>query len=87
MRKFAKYWRDSASLLILARDGNKVAAKNQYNYKVSSIKLRPTWVIKYILITGCQMLISTGAGVQTDREDFVHAQQYRVPRWSVRQAG
>nr|XP_029715029.1 nucleoside diphosphate-linked moiety X motif 19-like [Aedes albopictus] len=38
MRKFAKYWRDSASLLILARDGNKVAAKNQYNYKVLAFK-------------------------------------------------
>lgn len=35
MRKFAKYWRDSASLLILARDGNRVATRNEYNYKVS----------------------------------------------------
>ncbi|XP_062551728.1 acyl-coenzyme A diphosphatase NUDT19-like [Armigeres subalbatus] len=38
MRKFAKYWRDSASLLILARDGNLPAAKNQYNYKVLAFK-------------------------------------------------
>lgn len=34
MRKFAKYWRDSASLLILARDGNRVASKSNFNYKV-----------------------------------------------------
>lgn len=38
MRKFAKYWRDSASLLILARDGNLVASKNNYNYKVLVFK-------------------------------------------------
>lgn len=39
MRKFAKYWRDSASLLILARDGsNRVASKNNFNYKVLVFK-------------------------------------------------
>ncbi|KAL9692079.1 hypothetical protein quinque_015977 [Culex quinquefasciatus] len=38
MRKFAKYWRDSASLLILARDGNRVASKSNFNYKVLVFK-------------------------------------------------
>ncbi|XP_058448288.1 acyl-coenzyme A diphosphatase NUDT19-like [Malaya genurostris] len=38
MRKFAKYWRESASLLILARDGNQAASKTKYNYKVLVFK-------------------------------------------------
>ncbi|XP_058818651.1 acyl-coenzyme A diphosphatase NUDT19-like [Topomyia yanbarensis] len=38
MRKFAKYWRDSASLLILARDGNQAANTTKYNYKVLVFK-------------------------------------------------
>ncbi|XP_055613510.1 acyl-coenzyme A diphosphatase NUDT19-like [Uranotaenia lowii] len=38
MRKFAKYWRDSASLLILARDGTHAGTKNNYNYKVLVFK-------------------------------------------------
>ncbi|XP_055548179.1 acyl-coenzyme A diphosphatase NUDT19-like [Wyeomyia smithii] len=38
MRKFAKYWRDSASLMILARDSVKQTGKNSYNYKVLVFK-------------------------------------------------
>ncbi|XP_053695543.1 acyl-coenzyme A diphosphatase NUDT19-like [Sabethes cyaneus] len=38
MRRFAKYWRDSASLLILARDGVKKPSRTSYNYKVLVFK-------------------------------------------------
>ncbi|XP_055637477.1 acyl-coenzyme A diphosphatase NUDT19-like isoform X1 [Toxorhynchites rutilus septentrionalis] len=37
MRKFAKFWRESASLIILARDGNQVS-HGDYNYKVLVFK-------------------------------------------------
>uniref|UniRef100_A0A182LVQ8 Nudix hydrolase domain-containing protein n=1 Tax=Anopheles culicifacies TaxID=139723 RepID=A0A182LVQ8_9DIPT len=37
IRKFAKYWRDSASLLVLARD-RPTAHKDKYNYKVLVFK-------------------------------------------------
>ncbi|XP_053675698.1 acyl-coenzyme A diphosphatase NUDT19-like [Anopheles nili] len=37
IRKFAKYWRDSASLLVVARDHASVP-KDQYNYKVLVFK-------------------------------------------------